>query len=182
MMRPEPPFSPQVCHTMERLENGMSLVRLRLLPGPVAVESWQMLHHCMQHLPTELPVLLESACSTVPMLSPPEEQAWIVAAGAYRRAQETFKAQGGTLLSLVTECLVGGTYLIHGFAAQHRLIDEEAKVYPTLHPDRYEAIFRQTYPFSASPAHAHQAGLVTVLTGAKRLKDDLRRYLRAIEK
>lgn len=159
------PFSesPHVEITEVTLPCETVLIRLNLYEGPLHMESLAVLNQTLSAIPPRIPVLLQSFYSSLPMLQPSQEQEqeWILAAGAYRLTQERFKAAGGTLISLVTSCLVGGTYLIHGMSARHRFVYPEVTIYPSLPPERYESVFQKPYPHATTPKAALQAGIIT---------------------
>jgi hypothetical protein len=172
MIPADPPFS-QVSIEAVLLPDGTALRRCRVSSGMLSCENLLALTEAVETCPTGEGVLLESADVRLPNLTPPEEQAWILAAGNYRRVQEKFKAQKGILLSLVTETLIGGIYLVHGMAAWHRFVYDSAVIYPALPGETFEAIFQKPYPHSTSAEAALEAGIITAITSPEMFLSDL---------
>ncbi len=135
------------------------------------------LNDALTKIPPELPVVLQSEALTLPTLRPVEERDWLIQAGIFRRTQERFKIRGGLLVSVVTRQLLGGTYLVFGMAAQHRLIIEGAIAYPSLSAEAFEQIFHRPYPHSTEAKAALSSGLVTEIAPAAGLHSRLMQLL-----
>ncbi len=150
--------SDRVTYTLESLQSGLSLGILRLQKGPLGLCELASLIALADSMPPQTPLLLVTEHATVPKLRPGDEQDWILLAGQYRAWQHQFKQQGGKLASLVTECAIGGSYLVHGMGASIRLAYDHALFYPTLAQEHYEARFKTPYPHptDAPTALAHQ--------------------------
>lgn len=164
--------------TQEPLAEGLCLVRLELLGGPVDAQSWRAFTRALLPLTAQTPVLLETHQAAMPQLKPPEEQEWVLAAGAYRQAQEVFKARGGVLFSMVHGVLIGGVYLVHGLGASHRWIDAGAEVYPALPAEAYQRVTRRPYPHPVTASKALDAGLVTAVMEAGRFDSSMPQIIR----
>lgn len=170
---PEPALPAQVSVEEKFLPEGSCITLCKLSSGPVETASLKALAQIFPGFSPDRVVMLYGEHSWLPRLAPPEEQAWIKAAGEYRQAQEIFKASGGLLLSLVTQCLVGGIYLVHGMAARYRLLYETAQVYPALSAELYERIFKTPYPHPVKAEAALTSGIVTHVTNPKSLDNIL---------
>ena len=111
--------------------------------------------------PTDTVAFLVSHHSELPTLIDIQQtHQWLSDAGLYRQAQCRFKQHGGLMVSMVTDTLIGGTYLVHGLAAHYRLILSNTRCYPSLEPSGYERIFHQPYPHPTEASYAEKSGLV----------------------
>lgn len=64
-------------------------------------------------------------------------------AGLYRSQQEVFKASGGQLISVASQVIVGGTYLIHGLSADIKLSTSDTRFYGAKPPLDISKILQQ---------------------------------------
>jgi hypothetical protein len=79
-----------------------------------------------------VPLLLLSNCPGFEADPQAEARGLVLEAGRYRALQQARKQAGGLILSYVWEIGVGGTYLMHGLAAQYRAGDPDARFHDTL--------------------------------------------------
>ncbi len=165
-------MSPAIIQT-DTLSEGKSILRLAWETGPFSEVALNQFAQALERTPSSMPVLMVTHHADLPLLTQPVEQTWLLASGAYRTTQENFKARGGCLISLVTGCLIGGPYLIHGMAAQHRLAYTSTSVYPSLPAERYESLFKHPYPHPTKAQVALEKGVLTQLTSPHELTDTL---------
>jgi hypothetical protein len=153
--------STRVRLTSEPHASGLSRTTLTVTAGPLGLAELTQLLNLATSLTPDQPVLLVSEYALVPQLTPPEEQTWILTAGEYRAWQHQFQAAGGKMASLVTDCAIGGTYLIHGLGTSVRLAYDHARFYPTLSEEAYVARFQKPYPHPTDIRMALETHLIT---------------------
>lgn len=61
-------------------------------------------------------------------------------AARYRRLQQEYRDCGGQIISVARRIVVGGTYLVHGLAAPHRLVTSGSRIYGGLPPQASQAV------------------------------------------
>lgn len=156
------------------LPDGASVTRFTLPKGKVSLEVLEQFADALDSQPETVPVMMVTHSSLPPGPEDPvPDWQWLEVAGRYRQAQERFLNRGGQLISLVTDTLVGGIYLIHGMSAQLRLIFEGAKVYPAMTPEAFEDHFNEPYPHDDSAQEALKHNLVNRVISPEQLDEVL---------
>ncbi len=69
-----------------------------------------------------------------------EAAGMILDAGRYRRLQQEFRDRGGRLVAVAHRIVVGGTFMVHGLAAPHRLVTQGSVIYGALPPSATQTV------------------------------------------
>ncbi len=150
---------------------------------PLRASDLQGLVDFMTHLletPPDHPLLLLSNCPGIEADLEAEQQGMVFQAGEYRRLQQDWKAQGGQLISVIHERAVGGTYLLHGLAAEVRVAVADTQLYGALPPEQYQVVTGKKYmEASDSLRQAVNLGMVREVVELSQLKSFLMNTLKS---
>jgi hypothetical protein len=105
---------------------------LNLGPRLASCADIQALIQFLKETSTARPLLLLSSCPGFELSLSEEAEGLVFYAGAYRALLQERKASGGLILSYIEQIAVGGVYLMHGLAAQHRAAAEGTLFYDTV--------------------------------------------------